>query len=107
MTLEMKDILRAAASYYDLSKADLVGPCRKQHMAHPRHITAAAIHKGAAGSLSPVAHIMGRDHTTIINSLRFVDDLERGEKKSPYVKASDRDLIISLAEKFAGGEASK
>lgn len=98
-----KDFLRAACEFYDISEADMMGKCRKAIIAQPRHIMVYAYKSYSHASYTELANRMGRDHTTIINSVRFVENLLDGIKpvKCLTVDAGDVAYIIKRAEGMA------
>lgn len=98
-----KDFLRAACEFYGISEADMMGKSRKAYIAQPRHIMVYAYKSYSHASYTELANRMGRDHTTIINSVRFVENLLDGIKpvKCLTVDAGDVAYIIKRAEGMA------
>lgn len=98
-----KDFLRAACEFYDISEADMLGKSRKAILAQPRHIMIYAYKSYSGASYTELANRMGRDHTTIINSVRFVENLLDGIKpvKCLTVDAGNVAYITKMAEYMA------
>lgn len=98
-----KDFIRAACEFYDISEADIMGKCRTMHKSQPRHMMIYAYRQHSNRSYPYIGSLMGRDHTTIIHSVRFVESLLRGLKpqNSVVVDAGDIEEITRLAFSFA------
>jgi|TARA_B100000035_G_scaffold254421_1_gene223968 hypothetical protein len=98
-----RDFLRAACEFYDISEADMMGKSRKAILAQPRHVMVYAYKIYSGALYTEVANRIGRDHTTIINSVRFVENLLDGIKpvKSLTVEAGDVAYITKRAEGMA------
>ncbi len=75
-------IMNEAATAYEVSVADLIGPCRRRPIAYARFVAMTQIRelRNEAGervySLPRIGAIFGgRDHTTVINALRQAERL--------------------------------
>ena len=65
------EILLEVSKYYGITVTQILGRSRKKEIKNPRHIVCYILTKRGY-SLSTVGKIMGRDHSTIINSRDWV-----------------------------------
>lgn len=86
-------IQREVAKHFGLDVSDLLGPCRQKKYATPRHIAiwlCRELVKGENGkpvSLPTLGKLFGgRDHTTILNALRRIqEEMEEGGEMAKVV----------------------
>ena len=75
-------IIDHVAKYYDLKLADLKGPKRQRGFVRPRQIAMHLIKDMTSLSLPDIGREFGgRDHTTVIHSLRKVEELRMVESR--------------------------
>lgn len=61
---------------YGITKEELLGKCRKQNITFGRHVFCYLAYKYLSYSLSGIGKYLGcRDHTTILNSIRIVNNM--------------------------------
>lgn len=66
----MDDILNQAARLFNITRAELVGPSRAQHITQARQALAYALRTDTALSLVEIGKLLGgKDHTTILWSI--------------------------------------
>lgn len=95
----VEDILKAVASHYDISRADIISQRRTANVVLPRHMVAYLARMLTPRSLPEIGRRMGgRDHTTTLNSVRRVEALmERDERIAADVRTLTRVLIGEVA----------
>lgn len=74
--LEIEDILQETANYHQLSLDDLLSKQRNQEIALARHIAIYLAREEINATLPAIGRALGgRTHSTILNSIRKVEDL--------------------------------
>ena len=68
-------ILDAACHFFKVSEADLFSRTRERRVLWPRHITMYIMNMHTGKTLSDVGRLFNRDHTTVINAKKQVEDL--------------------------------
>jgi hypothetical protein len=88
-------ILRTVAARFGVTVADLLGGCRSHYIVRPRQLVAWLGRRVRGDSKSRIGRWLGgRDHTTIINAERRVNDLMRD---NPWWAATVEDLVRELS----------
>jgi chromosomal replication initiator protein len=73
---EQDRILEAVSSLWGLTPADLTGPCRAAHVAHPKQVAMYLIRKRCQLPLCRIGYVIGmRDHTTAMHGVRRITQL--------------------------------
>lgn len=72
----MKEIMGLVCKSYSVTEKDLTGPSRLKPIAHARHAFCyLCVKLDPMITLKQVGNLVGRDHSTIINSIKKCDDL--------------------------------
>ncbi len=75
-SLTPEKICEHVAAYYDLKPADLKGQSRQRQVALARQVAMALCRTHLSQSLPEIGRVFGgRDHTTVLSSLRKIDEL--------------------------------
>lgn len=61
-------VLRIVADDYLIQPSDITGPSRRANIVQARHVTVGLLIDLTKASLPTIGRLVGRDHTTIINS---------------------------------------
>ena len=70
-------IINAVCSYYNVSKGDLVGKCKKKELVQPRQICCYLMCELLSLPLMSIGKALGnRNHTTILYSRNKVDEMK-------------------------------
>ena len=70
-----QDIIEYIASFFDISSLALKSKSRKSEVAIPRHIAAYIINTDLKYSTTRTGQLLGgRDHTTVLNSKKVIED---------------------------------
>ena len=94
--LSPEAILQAVASYFQISREDLVGKTRRRSIAHPRQIAMYLLREETPLSLPQIGELLGgRDHTTVMHGY---EKIARQLAKDPALKRQIED-IRALAER--------
>jgi len=76
LTLEM--VLRAAADFFGVPLAELVGRNRSAKIALPRHVVMYVMREEVGASLQQIGQALGRDHTTVMHGIeRIAGEMDR------------------------------
>ena len=67
-------IIDKIAEYYKILPKDIKGKSRKRHFVKARFIAMYCIKNNTTLTLKSIADMVGRDHTTIIHSLRTIQN---------------------------------
>lgn len=73
--LQMIDIIHATCKHFGVTKAELTGPTKSYRIANARMIAVWIGCRHCGYSLKFVGRFFNRDHTTMINSRRKIDNL--------------------------------
>ena len=73
--IKMSTIINTVAKYYKVKAADIKGTSRKTEIAQARHIAIYLIRTILDSSFMEIAKEFGRDHSTIISSVRKIEKL--------------------------------
>lgn len=85
LTLEM--VLRAAADFFGVPLAELIGRSRSAKIALPRHVVMYVMREEVGASLQQIGLALGRDHTTVMHGIeRIAIEMDR-----------DPDLVQSVS----------
>ncbi len=70
-------IIRAVCETFDVEEAALKGPRRHRHITQPRQVAMYLIRELTDASLPHIGSLFGgRDHTTVLNSLKRIEHLK-------------------------------
>ena len=81
MRLPTMGIIRAekitgiVCGYFQVDLQSLVNSSRKQEFAYPRHLCMYFLKKYSSLSLKVIGKMFGRDHTSVLHSVRVMEDL--------------------------------
>ena len=67
-------IIDKIADYYKILPRDIKGKSRKRHFVKARFIAMYCIKNNTSLTLKTIGDMVGRDHTTIIHSLRTIEN---------------------------------
>ena len=67
-------IIDKIADYYKILPKDIKGKSRKRHFVKARFIAMYCIKNNTSLTLKTIGDMVGRDHTTIIHSLRTIEN---------------------------------
>jgi chromosomal replication initiator protein len=81
-------ILTTTASYFGLTRADLVGKSRSRPLTTARHVAMYLTRECTGLSLLKIGELFDRDHTTVMHGLKKVEALMK-ERGSIYRKVQD------------------
>src|SRR6185437_7646149 len=71
-------VCEVVANYYDLRTADLVGQARQRQVVFARQVAMTTCRTLLSMSLPEIGRVFGgRDHSTVLSSLRKIDDQKR------------------------------
>lgn len=70
-----EDLINKIAKYYSLGKRQLLGDSRKLPVVRPRQILMYLLRKHVGLPLQEVGRLVGRDHTTVMNSVEKITQL--------------------------------
>lgn len=74
----VEDILKAVASHYDISRADIISQRRTANVVIPRQIAMYLAKTLTPRSLPEIGRRFGgRDHTTVLHAVRKIDELRK------------------------------
>ena len=75
-----KDVLEKISEYYSVSLDELVGPCRKREILHPRQMAMYISRTYLKMSVSSIGELFGnRDHTTVMNACEKMEGNVRSD----------------------------
>lgn len=76
-----QEVIRRVAEFFDLNATDIKGSSRKMQFTKPRHIAIFLLHRHSKVTLKAVGRLFNdRDHTTVINSCKVVEDSMQTDK---------------------------
>ncbi len=81
-------ILSETASYFSLTRADLVGKSRSRPLTNARHVAMYLVRECTGLSLLKIGELFERDHTTVMHGLKKVEAL-MGERGGLYRQVQD------------------
>lgn len=77
VVVSWQKVCESVATYYDLRTADLLGKSRQRQVVFARQVAMMMCRSMLALSLPEIGRIFGRDHSTVLSSLRKIDDHKR------------------------------
>ena len=93
--INISDIQRATAEYYNIRLADLLSARRARAVARPRQIAMYLCKQLTSRSLPEIGRKFGgRDHTTVMHAVRKVDELRSMDRSF----AEDIELLRRMLE---------
>jgi len=69
-TVNMDEILDVIVEHFDVEKSEILSITRKNYVVDARYVLFAAIRLKSSLTLSEIAHLTNRDHTTVIYGLK-------------------------------------
>lgn len=76
-----ESVISAIASYYKITKSDLLGKSKKKELVMPRQICCYLMYELLSLPYITIGKVLGRDHTTILYSRNKVEELCRVNEK--------------------------
>lgn len=73
--VRLDDIIKCVSKHYNLKSADLIGARRTREIARPRQVAIYLAKNLTTRSLPDIGRAFNRDHTTVIHSVRRVEEL--------------------------------
>lgn len=73
--MSFPQIVDAVASYYDMRRTDICGKSRQRRVTRARQLAMFLCRKHLSASLPEIGRFFGRDHTTVMASVRKVEGL--------------------------------
>jgi chromosomal replication initiation ATPase DnaA len=70
----VKDVVEVTSKVFDVPARDLFGPWRNRKIVHARHAASWLARKHTAKSYPQIGAILNRDHSTIMNGVRQVEE---------------------------------
>ena len=83
------EIIDTVTQYYQVSIKDIKGKSRKRRIVKPRQVTIYLLRTRARMILSDIGEVMNRDHTTIIHSVKCIEN----DLSHPYDDTLEKDLM--------------
>ena len=75
-------IIQIVAEHYGISKNDIIGKKKPKEIAIPRHISVYLCRDMTDSTLQEIGKALGgRDHSTILNSIKFVETNKENNNK--------------------------
>jgi chromosomal replication initiator protein len=94
-----KKICDVVAAYYDLKTEEVLGQSRQRQVAFARQMAMTCCRTLLSMSLPEIGRVFGgRDHTTVLSSLRKIEELKRQDVSLAAVITKLEDKIISLEQ---------
>lgn len=94
-TIEVEHIQKAVCDYYSIRKSDLISHSRKRSVVRPRQVAMSLSRQLTEKSLPEIGEFFDRDHTTVINACKRIDELKVSDPKL-------REDISRLERRLAG-----
>lgn len=105
--IHSEDVIRAVSDSFSVSIEDLTGPRRDRPVVTARHVAARLLRDCTNMSLPSIGRALGgRDHTSIINSLRRYNDLEKDMEVVPMIAAARLALVAPVFRSVRGGNVA-
>ena len=79
--ISVEDIQKKVAAYYDIKLADMSSPRRLKQVAVPRQVAMYLSKQLTSLSLPDIGRRFGRDHTTVLHSIRKIEELLESDTK--------------------------
>ena len=101
--MDPERLIKCACQAFGLSRAELMGDCKRFEFAHPRILLMWRMTKMKHASLPRIGRIMGRHHTTVMNARDKVQ--ERIAARDPhFMRLADRleDSFMPTPERLVG-----
>jgi chromosomal replication initiation ATPase DnaA len=76
--IDSRTIINEVATVYGITKADLIGPCRKPATMDARRIAMMRIRNETRLSLPAIGRIFKREHTTVLYNIRVAEQSLKG-----------------------------
>jgi chromosomal replication initiator protein len=97
--ISWQKVCDAVANYYDLRSADIVGNSRQRQVVFARQVAMALCRSMLTMSLPEIGRVFGgRDHSTVLSSLRKIDALKRVDVSMQSVLQKLEDKIAIMAK---------
>lgn len=85
--ITVADIIKAAADYYEVTPAQIVGRSQRTEFVAPRHCAMYLARELTAKSLPQLGAAFNRDHTTVMSAARRMRERLGTWKHGPHVRA--------------------
>ena len=89
-------IIDKVADFYDISPEDVIGKGKTKDVANARQISTYLIRKLTGQTLEQIGEVMGRDHTTVLHSIRKV---EENLQNDPKLVDAVHDITANITNK--------
>ena len=89
-------IIGKVADFYDISPEDVIGKGKTKDVANARQISTYLIRKLTGQTLEQIGEVMGRDHTTVLHSIRKV---EENLQNDPKLVDAVHDITANITNK--------
>lgn len=80
--------------FYGLSKAELLGKRRHRHIVKARYIAIYLIRKRTDLTLTAIAHMFHRDHTTVIYAMQTIENVLSLKYENDYQDEIKKVLLL-------------
>lgn len=98
VVISWQKVCDVVANYYDLRLADIVGDSRQRQVAFARQVAMSLCRSMLSMSLPEIGRVFGgRDHSTVLSSLRKIDAHKRVDVSFQSVLQKLEDKIVVLA----------
>ena len=74
-------IIGKVADFFDISPEEVIGKGKTKNVANARQISTYLIRKLTGQTLEQIGEVMGRDHTTVLHSIRKVEETLQNDPK--------------------------
>ena len=89
-------IIGKVADFYDISPEEVIGKGKTKDVANARQISTYLIRKLTGQTLEQIGEVMGRDHTTVLHSIRKV---EENLQNDPKLVDAVHDITANITNK--------
>ena len=79
--IEVEHIQKAVCDYYSIRKSDLISHSRKRSVVRPRQVAMSLSRQLTEKSLPEIGEFFDRDHTTVINACKRIEELVSSDPK--------------------------
>lgn len=90
--LMVKDVLRAAAQYFAISRDQLLGQQKARDLTRARHLAMHLAYEHAGASILKIGRVFKKDHTTVLYAVR--------KMRADASIAADAEKIMELADQM-------
>jgi chromosomal replication initiator protein len=98
VVISWQKVCEAVASYYDLRTSDLIGQSRQRQVVFARQVAMSLCRSMLSLSLPEIGRVFGgRDHSTVLSSLRKIEEHKRIDVSMQSLLHKFEDKIAALA----------